>query len=123
MSAARIVRRRGGHGAWSPIQEGLRLLDREGSPFLGAAFRSAWTSAYPEWTDVRYAAAAPDGTTAAVAAMAANNEAVSMPFNPGGIVATKSLDRWWVSAFLDSLRSHNPTRLTCSARNPATTSQ
>src|SRR5829696_6287221 len=88
---------------WTDYPQALEQLAGAG-PFHEKAFREAWVSAWPGWCDVSYGARRGDGTLAAVALLAKDGVAESVPFNYGGVVASRPLGGLEISSFLHVAR-------------------
>lgn len=108
---------------WEPHPDALRLLDDRGGPFASHGFRACFVDALPEWDDVSFGARLVGGAEAAVAALRTGGIADSMPFNTGGVVATRALGETELLSFLHLARRHAGVgRLTvrwCTARPDA----
>ena len=89
---------------WTPQVEGLALLESDGGPFERRAFREAYVGAMPGARDLSYAAAAPDGTLAAVALIARGRAADSVPTGYGGVRSGRQLSMPESRAFLRAAR-------------------
>jgi hypothetical protein len=99
-----VRRPRSGSRAWREDAGALGLLAGAG-PFDSPEFRRLWLRSFPAWRDVSYGAGRSDGTRAAVALLAYGREtAESIPFNYGGVVASKPLGPTEIERFLEAAR-------------------
>ncbi len=82
----------------------LQLLERSGGPFDLPRYREAWIACFPEYVDVSSGFAFGDGTRAAVALLAKDDLAESLPLGYGGVHATRRLHTSEVRALLELAR-------------------
>jgi hypothetical protein len=90
---------------WIQDDHALGLIERSGEPFNAKEYRRAWTEAGLGWSDVSFAAAAPDGTKAAIALLRRGMVAESLPLGYGGVVASRPLEAPELDSFLGAARA------------------
>lgn len=89
---------------WTPDAGALGLLERAGNPFALRAYRQGFVVGYPKWRDASFGAVADDGTRAAVALLAIQRQAESVPLGYGGIVSDRPLEEVEARSFLEAAR-------------------
>jgi len=90
---------------WVADVDAISLLDAAPSgPFTSATFRRCFVEFYPEWTDASFGARLVDGTLAALPALSNGRLADSMPFNHGGVAASRALGEVELRSFLELAR-------------------
>ncbi len=85
-------------------ERALQLLERSGGPFDLPQYREAWIACFPQYTDVSCGFALGDGTLAALALLAKDGLAESLPLSYGGVHATRRLHKAEVKAVLELAR-------------------
>jgi hypothetical protein len=96
--------------SWQHAPEALDLLETTGNGFDGRSFREAFVGAMPNWRDTSFGAVSSDGTRAAVALLASQGTAESVPLAYGGIVATRALNASEAVSFVTAARTHTALR-------------
>lgn len=86
---------------WDPEEGALDLLESLGGPFDGREYRQTVTTTLAGWRDASFAASLPDGRRAAIALLADDRHAESLPPEAyGGVVATAPLSPTETASFL-----------------------
>ena len=88
----------------APAADALELLSLQGGPFDHPDVRAALAAAFPGWREASFGTRFADGTLAAIALLCDGARAVSLPFNYGGVHATRGLDGRELRALLDAAR-------------------
>lgn len=89
---------------WSADASAVELLEHSGNPFDTRAYRRAFVGAYPSWRDATFGGVSGRGVRAAVALLAIEYQAESVPLGYGGVLCDGPLGEQEKLEFLEVAR-------------------
>ena len=90
---------------WSADASAVELLEGSSNPFDTRAYRRAFVGAYPSWRDASFGGVSEQGARAAVALLAIEYKAESVPLGYGGVLCDGHLGEQEKFEFLEVARA------------------